>query len=108
MFDCSHEQLAKDVYGNAKAYMAVGELKGGIDPAGADEHWKTAIAALDRIRKAFPKRRASPHIFFIGAAIEVKMAAEIWKSLRSGTIENAANLTDEDQLVSVTQWLCSL
>ena len=108
LFDCSHEQLAKDVYGNAGAYMAVGELKGGIDPAGADEHWKTAIAALDRIRKAFTKRRASPHIFFIGAAIEVKMAAEIWKSLRSGTIENAANLTDEDQLASVTQWLCSL
>ena len=30
-----------------------GELKGGIDPAGADEHWKTGNSALVRIRKAF-------------------------------------------------------
>ena len=27
-------------------YLACGELKGGIDPAGADEHWKTARSAL--------------------------------------------------------------
>lgn len=33
-----------------KAIMP-GELKGGIDPAGADEHWKTASTALERIRK---------------------------------------------------------
>lgn len=32
--------------------IALGELKGGIDPAGADEHWKTAQAALNRIRRA--------------------------------------------------------
>ena len=25
---------------NIEAYVALGELKGGIDPAGADEHWK--------------------------------------------------------------------
>lgn len=34
-------------------YIALGELKGGIDPAGADEHWKTANTALERIRSAF-------------------------------------------------------
>ena len=31
---------------NPKHYLACGELKGGIDPAGADEHWKTAGKAL--------------------------------------------------------------
>lgn len=34
-------------------YVALGELKGGIDPAGADEHWKTADTALTRSRKEF-------------------------------------------------------
>ncbi|HAJ78349.1 MAG TPA: hypothetical protein DCO75_01135, partial [Fibrobacteres bacterium] len=33
------------------------ELKGGIDPAGADEHWKTAKTAIDRIVSAFKKRK---------------------------------------------------
>ena len=31
-----------------ESYRACGELKGGIDPAGADERWKTANGALDR------------------------------------------------------------
>lgn len=37
-------------------YLACGELKGGIDPAGADEHWKTAQSAFDRIRERFTKQ----------------------------------------------------
>jgi hypothetical protein len=36
-------------------YIACGELKGGIDPAGADEHWKTASGAFERIRKGLPR-----------------------------------------------------
>lgn len=86
----------------------MGELKGGIDPAGADEHWKTARTALDRIHKAFTKHRLKPHTFFIGAAIEAKMASEIWTLLQRGILENAANLTDEDQIASITRWLCGL
>ena len=34
-------------------YLACGELKGGIDPACADEHWKTSRPALDRVAKVF-------------------------------------------------------
>jgi len=83
-------------------------LKGGIDPAGADEHWKTARTTLDRIHKAFAKHKVKPHTFFIGAAIEARMASEIWKLLQRGIFENAANLTDEDQIASITRWLCSL
>lgn len=49
-----------------------------------------------------------PRTFFIGAAIAAKMAAEIWEMLKRGDLENAANLTDEDQVASFTEWLCSL
>ena len=108
LFDCSADVLTKDVRENPAAYIALGELKGGIDPAGADEHWKTARTALNRIHEAFAKRRAKPHTFFIGAAIEAKMASEIWTLLERGILENAANLTDEDQIASITRWLCSL
>ena len=38
--------------------IALGELKGGIDPAGADEHWKTAQAALPLV---FFNVRIPPH-----------------------------------------------
>ncbi len=58
-------------------YIALGELKGGIDPAGADEHWKTANSALNRIRTSFDKKKLKPQTFFIGAAIENAMAIEI-------------------------------
>jgi type II restriction enzyme len=89
-------------------YIALGELKGGIDPAGADEHWKTASTALERIRSAFSSRKLKPKTFFIGAAIEKAMAAEIFEQLSSGILDNAANLTDEDQLVSVSNWLINI
>jgi hypothetical protein len=92
----------------AKSYVALGELKGGIDPAGADEHWKTAKTALDRIRKSFARAKQSPQTFFIGAAIEKKMAAEIWDELQEGVLGNAANLNDENQIASISHWLCNL
>lgn len=108
LFDCAPADLSAAVYGEPKFYVALGELKGGIDPAGADEHWKTARTALSRIQKSLSDKGSSPHTFFIGAAIEKKMAAEIWSELHSGALENAANLTDEKQLASIAQWLCSL
>lgn len=108
LFNCSGEDLTREVIKMPSAYIALGELKGGIDPAGADEHWKTARTALNRIHEAFSKRKLKPHTFFIGAAIETKMATEIWEMLKRGRLENAANLTDEDQVTSVSQWLCTL
>lgn len=108
LFNCSAEDLTREVIKTPSAYIALGELKGGIDPAGADEHWKTARTSLNRIHEAFSKRKLKPHTFFIGAAIETKMATEIWEMLKRGSLENAANLTDEDQVTSVSQWLCTL
>lgn len=108
LFNCASENICKKVHGDPRAYVALGELKGGIDPAGADEHWKTARTALSRIREAFAKQELAPHTFFIGAAIEVKMAGEIWRMLTCGSLENAANLTDDEQIASLTRWLCTL
>jgi type II restriction enzyme len=88
--------------------LAIGELKAGIDPAGADEHWKTANHALDRVRKGFAKIEKSPATFFIGAAIEKAMAKEIFDQLEAGTIQNAANLTNDEQLTAICCWIINL
>lgn len=93
---------------NNNLYLALGELKGGIDPAGADEHWKTASKAFTRITNAFSGTGKMPSLFFIGAAIQNAMAEEIWEELKSGTLNNAANLNDEDQMASISRWLCNL
>lgn len=91
-----------------KNFLALGELKGGIDPAGADEHWKTAVSALNRIRNAFTKGGFSPYIFFVGAAIELSMAEEMYQYLQSGMLDNAANLTKEEHIVSICNWLINI
>lgn len=108
LFDRPPEALCRDTYKTPSAYIALGELKGGIDPAGADEHWKTARAALSRIQTSFKKHKRRPQTFFIAAAIEAKMASEIWTMLRKGELDNAANLTEDQQVASITRWLCSL
>ena len=90
-----------------KAIM-LGELKGGIDPAGADEHWKTANTALERIRTSYAAKSLEIQTSFVGAAIERAMAGEIYKQLRSGTMTNSANLTDINQLVEYCNWLLDL
>lgn len=98
----------RTVLGSASAYVALGELKGGIDPAGADEHWKTARTALTRVRKSFAAEECNPALFFVGAAVEARMADEIWSQLEGGLLANAANLTDDRQIASLARWLCNL
>lgn len=98
----------ESAHNSPSKYIALGELKGGVDPAGADEHWKTANSALDRIRNAFLKKSLSPLTFFVGAAIENSKAVEIFSQLESGKLANAANLTDEDQVASLCSWIVNL
>jgi len=98
----------KSIIHNPEKYIALGELKGGIDPAGADEHWKTANSALNRIRNSFSQEKLKPQTFFIGAAIENNMAAEIFKQMQTGIINNAANLSNDEQLTSIGDWLINL
>lgn len=104
----STQQKIRNIYETNELYLALGELKGGIDPAGADEHWKTANTALKRIGRAFGEKAFSPMLFFIGAAIEKDMANEIWEGLASGELTNAANLTSDTQVSSLCMWLCQL
>lgn len=105
MDEVSSKKEQAAVLADPQKYLALGELKGGFDPAGADEHWKTANTALSRIRESFNKRKASPSTFFIGAAIENAMAEEIHRQLKAGQLSNAANLTDENQVVALCDWL---
>ncbi len=113
LFDCSPDEIIfgrnKDsAHYNPEKYLALGELKGGIDPAGADEHWKTANSALHRIRAAFSMEGYKPETFFVGAAIENAMAKEIYQQLNDGTLSNGANLTNQEQVVSLCDWLIKL
>lgn len=108
LFNLSHDDFGREQCRNPALYLAAGELKGGIDPAGADEHWKTARTSLERIRAAFIEKNHPIHTFFVGAAIEREMAREIWGQLQSRALSHAANLTDEKQVASVSGWLCRL
>ncbi len=102
------DDIEAGAYNNPVHYLALGELKGGIDPAGADEHWKTANAALERLHAAFALAGATPKTFFVGAAIEKKMALEIWAQLQTARLNQAANLTNDQHMMSLARWLVSL
>jgi type II restriction enzyme len=104
----SHSELTSQTNDTPSAYVALGELKGGIDPGGADEHWKTASKALSRIRVAFARYGPVAPTFFVGAAIATRMAQEIWTELEDGTLHNAANLNDLTQVSSLCQWLVTI
>lgn len=90
---------------NEENYLVCGEVKGGIDPAGADEHWKTASGALARIREKL--RKNQPQLFFVGAAIENSMAIEIFSQLQSGMLNHVANLNVSKQVSDLASWLVS-
>jgi len=109
IFECSFSEfLSQDIIKRNERYILLGELKGGIDPAGADEHWKTANSALGRIRSAFDGKGLNPQTIFIGAAIENSMAAEIWEQLNTEELSFAANLTNDSQVSSLCNWLIRL
>ena len=107
IFNCHYQQL-KDALKNPSSYVALGELKGGIDPGGADEHWKTASKALTRIKDSFGGENLKPYLFFIGAAIQKSMAEEMWLDLKNNELNNAANLTNADHMVSLCQWITNI
>ena len=89
-------------------FVMAGELKGGIDPAGADEHWKTGNTSLNRIRNAFDTVEIPIKTAFIAAAIENSMSKEIFSQLKSEILSYAANLTVDDQLVHFCDWAIKL
>ncbi len=93
---------------NVQSTLLLGELKAGIDPAGADEHWKTANSALRRITDAYASEQHPIKTVFIGAAIERAMAVEIYEQMTDDLLSNAANLSNEEQLIEVCDWIARL
>lgn len=70
------------------------EVKGGADPAGSDEHWKTASRALHRILEAAKKSgHSKPPLSFIGTTIVPSVALEIRAWIKRGDLVSAYNLT---------------
>lgn len=114
IYDCERASvntasLRRQLISDQSKYLALGELKGGIDPAGADEHWKTASAHLqNRVAEAFRDSSAPPHLFFVASAIERSMAEELWDLLERRVLTNVANLTKDNHVVSIAAWMCSL
>ena len=109
LFSCSPQEYSSGmVLERAELHLMFGELKGGIDPAGADEHWKTANTALERIREAYS--RAEHHVMtsFVGAAIERNMAQEMFSQVSSGKLDMAVNLTKDDQIFDYCRWILSI
>ena len=98
-------KIAKE---NPQKAIMLGELKGGIYPAGADEHWKTANTALERIRTGYKASGNTIMTSFVGAAIERAMSEEIYNQLEDGVLTNAANLTNNEQLVEYCNWIINL
>ena len=94
----------KSALSESKDIIMMGELKGGIDPAGGDEHWKTARGALERIHKAYKR----VDVLFICASIEKAMAREIYSMYQMGDLNCVANLTDANQLASACEWIVKL
>ena len=71
-----------------------GELKGGADPAGSDEHWKTATRAFDRILLACEHTaRPSPPLSFIATILVERVAREAAEWIAQGKLTSVYNLT---------------
>ncbi len=70
-----------------------GELKGGADPAGSDEHWKTATRAFDRILDATEKTgRPKPKLSFIATILVDRVAREAALWIQDGKLTSVYNL----------------
>lgn len=105
LYKCNYKEYDGQFRIDDTFALAFAELKGGIDPAGADEHWKTANSSLNRIRRHFHSKGINVNTAFIAAAIEKSMAQEIWEQLSDGTLNYAANLTNDNQLTFFCSWL---
>lgn len=106
LFNATPEEYATGkIVNTPDKIIMLGELKGGIDPAGADEHWKTGNTALNRIRTSFEHAGIPMATSFVAAAIEKKMAEEIFAQLQAGILSFAANLTKDEHLVNYCNWI---
>ena len=81
------------------------EVKGGADPAGSDEHWKTASRALARaLEAAQDSGNPKPPLSFIGTTIVRKVALEIKAWIDRGDLVSAYNLTKIIEQSEYRKW----
>jgi hypothetical protein len=93
--DQSH-RIGPDLFsaGDEDEMLWGGELKGGADPAGSDEHWKTATRAFDRILLACERTdRPQPPLSFIATILVERVAREAADWIEQGKLTSVYNLT---------------
>ncbi|MBN1148631.1 MAG: hypothetical protein JXA78_15335 [Anaerolineales bacterium] len=72
----------------------VAELKGGADPAGSDEHWKTATQALGRVIEASARAgKIKPKLSFMATILVERVASEAQQWVNEGKLTSVYNLT---------------
>jgi hypothetical protein len=77
-----------------EAFPWAAELKGGADPAGSDEHWKTATQAFNRmIDAAEQTNRPVPRLSFMATILVDRVAQEAALWLKQGKLVSVYNLT---------------
>ena len=89
-------KVGPDLYSNVADIdmLWAAELKGGADPAGSDEHWKTATQALGRILQAAEKTdRPKPMLSFIATILVERVAREAQSWIEQGKLTSVYNLT---------------
>jgi hypothetical protein len=89
-------KLGPDLYSHVGDVdmLWAGELKGGADPAGSDEHWKTATEAMDRIlRAADATNRQRPMLSFIATILVDRVARDAQDWIEQGKLTSVYNLT---------------
>lgn len=89
-------KIGPDLHSTSKIHDFVwaAEVKGGADPAGSDEHWKTATQALDRIIQACEKtNRCQPALAFIATIFVGRVATEAQAWIEQEKLTGAYNLT---------------
>jgi len=78
----------------AQDFVWAAEVKGGADPAGSDEHWKTATQALNRILAAsLATGRPNTALAFVATILVERVAVEAQKWIDEGKLNAAYNLT---------------
>ncbi len=87
-----------------------GELKGGADPAGSDEHWKTATQAFSRIILACKETgQPQPPLSFIATILVDRVAREAEAWIAQGKLTSVYNLTQiADDPMKQTAFLMDL
>lgn len=81
-------------FSSSEVFTWGGELKGGADPAGSDEHWKTATRAFERILSAVDKTgRPIPKLSFIATILVDRVAREAALWIQQGKLTSVYNLT---------------